>query len=62
MGLYQYHRDKWSMTGCKGDEKDAGWYSGGKLIAKTRNNPKTGKPYTNKELAKIVCPTCVVPK
>ena len=59
MGLYQWHKNKWSKTGCEGSFQAPGWYSkDGKLLAETRNNPKTKKPYTNKELAKIVCPTC----
>lgn len=56
--------------GCLGKENEIkpGWYLSGQAkpgvvpIAVPYKNPKTGKKYTNKELAKIVCPSCVVPK
>jgi hypothetical protein len=56
--------------GCPGEENkiNPGWYISGQAkpgvtpIVPTYKNPKTGKRYTNAQLAKIICPSCVVSK
>jgi hypothetical protein len=58
MVTYSYHGKKWSRSGCPGTYYDPGWYTskkdGDKFIVTNYKNPKTGKRYTNAELAKLV--------
>lgn len=67
--FYTYTRGS-QRGGCSGEENTIkpGWYVSGRMkpgvtpIVPTHKNPKTGKKYTNAQLAAIICPSCVVPK
>ncbi|MFZ7134344.1 MAG: hypothetical protein ACOWWR_18515 [Eubacteriales bacterium] len=54
MATAQWHRDKWSNSGCAGTYQDPGWYMNGQLVTADYKNPNTGKAYTVPELEAMV--------